>query len=149
MDTGNTGGGSDVRQATQAQQPGGAGAFRRIRGFLGCYLALSALTVAATALLRLRAVDVTPAVWTRESIVLASAVATYAFAVRAGRGSRRALLRLRLVSAVMLAAIAVVVALPGAFPGWLRIEQAGCGLLLLPVVVLANSGRVRASVAER
>jgi hypothetical protein len=32
----------------------------------------------------------------------------------------------------------VIVALPGAFPVWFRLEQAVCGLLLLPVVVRVN-----------
>ena len=61
------------------------------------------------------------------------------FVVRAERGSRRAHLRLRLVSAIMLVAIAVILAIPGSFPLWLKCEQAVCGVLLLGVVIQVNS----------
>jgi hypothetical protein len=44
----------------------------------------------------------------------------------------------------MLVAIVVIVALPGLFPVWLRIEQAVCGQLLLGVTVLVNGRRARA-----
>jgi hypothetical protein len=50
---------------------------------------------------------------------------------------RRAYLRLRIVSTVMLVAIAVILAIPGDFPLWLKVEQAICGLLLLGVVIKA------------
>jgi hypothetical protein len=36
--------------------------------------------------------------------------------------------RLRIVSAVVLVAIVVIIAPPGGFPLWLKIEQGGCGL---------------------
>ena len=49
----------------------------------------------------------------------------------------------------MLVAIVVIVALPGAFPMWLRVEQAVCGLLLLGVVLQVNSTNVRASFAGK
>jgi hypothetical protein len=52
------------------------------------------------------------------------------------------LLRLRIVTAIMLVAIVVIISLPGTFPLWLKLEQAICGLLLLPVVVLINRRRV-------
>ena len=48
-------------------------------------------------------------------IVAASALLTFAFAVRTARGSRRAYLRLRIASAIMLAAIVVIIAIPGSF----------------------------------
>jgi hypothetical protein len=38
-------------------------------------------------------------------------------------------------------AIVVIVALPGAFPVWFRLEQAICGLLLAAVVVQVNRRR--------
>ncbi len=49
----------------------------------------------------------------------------------------------------MLVAIAVIVALPGAFPVWLRVEQAVCGLLLAGVVVLVNGRHLRSLFATR
>jgi hypothetical protein len=54
------------------------------------------------------------------------------------RGSSGGYLRLRLVSAIMLVAIAAIIALPGTFPLWMKIEQGVCGLLLLGVVVIVN-----------
>jgi hypothetical protein len=70
------------------------------------------------------------------------------FASGAAKGDPRALLRLRIVSAVMIAVIVVIVALPGGFPTWLKIEQAGCGVLLLGVAGIANGQRVRSAFAE-
>ena len=97
--------------------------------------------------LRDDAAEVNAAVWTRGVIVVASALLTLTFTVRAARGSRRAYLRLRIASAVMVVAIAVILALPGTFPLWMRIEQGVCGLLLLGVVVVVNGRRLRASFA--
>jgi hypothetical protein len=48
----------------------------------------------------------------------------------------------------MLVAIIVIVAIPGAFPVWLRVEQAVCGLLLAGVVLLVNRAPVRALFAH-
>ena len=50
--------------------------------------------------------------------------------------------RLRVVTAIMLVALVVIAALPGAFPVWFRLEQALCALFLLPVVVQINRRRV-------
>jgi hypothetical protein len=99
------------------------------RILVACYLALSVLTLAAAFLMRDHADLVNSAVWVRTSIVAASAALMMSFAVR------EAYRRLRIVSAVMLVAIAVILAIPGDFPPWLKVEQAICGLLLLGVVV--------------
>jgi hypothetical protein len=122
-------------------------ALRTVRRLVGCYLALSVATLVAAALLRHHHTLVTPAVWVRCSIVVATAALMLSFAVRASRGSARAYLRLRLVSAIMVAAIAVIIALPGDFPLWLKVEQGVCGLLLIGVVILANGARVRSTFA--
>ncbi|MFJ7214428.1 hypothetical protein [Amycolatopsis sp. NPDC098790] len=119
-------------------------AFRPVLLLTGGYAALSVLTLAAIVLLRNDHALVTDAVWVRATLVVASSLLTFAFARSAARGSRKGLLRLRIVAAVMLVAIVVIVALPGLFPMWLRIEQAVCGLLLLGVTVLVNGRRVRA-----
>ena len=123
-------------------------ALRSARILVAGYLAVSALAVAALVLLRNHPTLATDASWIRAGIVLASALLTFAFAARAARGHRRAYLRLRIVSAVMVVAIVVIVALPGFLPGWLRIEQGACGLLLLAVVLLVNRRRVRAVFAS-
>lgn len=127
------------------QQP--RSALRAVLTLVGGYLGLSALTLVAAVLLRHHAAIVTDAVWVRGTIVLASALLMTAFATRAVRGSRRAYLRLRLMSAGMVVAIAVVVSLPGLFPVWMRIEQGACGLLLLGVVLIANGRRLRSAFA--
>jgi hypothetical protein len=90
---------------------------------------------------------VTPAVWIRGSIVVASALLTTSFAARMARGSSSGYLRLRLVSAIMLVAIAVIIALPGTFPLWMKIEQGVCGLLLLGGVVVVNGKHLRLAFA--
>jgi hypothetical protein len=122
---------------------------RTVRVLAGCYLGLSVLTLAAIVLLRDHASVVTPAVWVRGTIVVASALLTTAFAARAARGSGRAYLRLRIVTAVMVVAVAVIVALPGTFPLWLKIEQGVCGLLLIGMVVVVNGRHVRSMFADR
>jgi hypothetical protein len=67
--------------------------------------------------------------------------------LRAAKGSQPAFRRLRIVSAIILIAIAVIVALPGAFPVWFRLEQALCGGLVAGVVLLVNRPSVRAGFA--
>jgi hypothetical protein len=125
-------------------EPKLGGMTKSIRALVACYLTLSVLTLVAVVLLRGHADLVTPAVWVRTSIVAATALLMMSFVVRAGRGSARAFRRLRLVSAIMLVAIVVILAIPGSFPLWLKIEQAVCGLLLLGVVLQVNSGRLTA-----
>ena len=49
----------------------------------------------------------------------------------------------------MLAAIAVIIAVPGSFPLWMKIEQGVCGLLLLGVVAIVNGRQLRAGFAAR
>ncbi|HEX9335628.1 MAG TPA: hypothetical protein VF892_07070 [Pseudonocardiaceae bacterium] len=124
-------------------------AFRGIRLLAGGYLGISVLTLAAIVLLRNHTAIVNDAVWVRGTIVVASSVLTLLFTVRAARGSRRAFLRLRILTGVMVVAIAVIIALPGTFPLWMKIEQGVCGLLLLGVVVLVNGRRMRSSFAAR
>jgi hypothetical protein len=104
----------------------------QVRGLVGAYLGLSVLTLVAIVLLRNHSDVVTDAVWVRGTIVVGTAVLMTIFAAR---GSVR---RVRIMAAVMVVAIAVIVALPGAFPIWMRIEQGVCGLLLIGVVVLTS-----------
>jgi len=124
--------------------PNTVAGFRPVLLLTGGYLTLSVLTLLVIVLFRGNHTMVTDAVWVRATIVVASSLLTFSFARSAGRGSRKGLLRLRIVAGVMLVAIVVIVALPGLFPLWLRIEQAACGLLLLGVTVLVNGRRLRA-----
>ena len=122
-------------------------AFRVMNLLIGGYLAVSVLTLVAIILMRNDAKLVNAAVWIRGTIVVASALLMISFAVRAGRGSASAYRRLRIVSAAMVVAIGVIIALPGTFPGWMKIEQAVCGALLVGVAVIANSRQVRSLFA--
>lgn len=134
---------------THLRHPRSQAAFRNVRLFVSGYLGLSVLTLVAIVLLRQDPTIVTPAVWIRGTIVVASALLTTAFAAQMARGSRRGYLRLRLVSAVMLVAIAVIIALPDPFPLWMKIEQGICGLLLLGVVAIVNGKHLRSAFAAR
>lgn len=121
-------------------------AFRFVRLLVGAYLGISVLTLVAIVLLRDTSA-VNDAVWVRGVIVVASALLTVTFTARAARGSSRAYLRLRIVTAVMVVAITVIIALPGTFPLWMKLEQGVCGLLLLAVVLVANGGHLRSQFA--
>ncbi|WP_327297841.1 hypothetical protein [Streptomyces sp. NBC_01197] len=123
------------------EQPRTKETFRRIKLLVGTYLGLSVLTLLAVVLLRNDHAAVNSAVWIRGSIVAVSSVLLYAFAVRAARGARGAWRRLTVISSVMVAVIVVIVALPGGFPEWMKIEQGVCGLLLIGVVGYATTLR--------
>lgn len=123
--------------------------FRRVNLLVGCYLGISILTLVAIVLLRNNIALVTPAVWVRGIIVTASALLTTFFVARMTRGSRAGYLGLRLESAIMFVAIVVIIALPGLFPLWMKIEQGICGLLLLGVVVIVNGKHLRSTFATK
>ncbi len=122
--------------------------FRSIKQLVGYYLALSVLTLVAIIVLRNHSSLVNDAVWVRGVIVVGSAVLNFFFARRAARGSKKGFLQVRLVSGIMVVAIAVIICLPGTFPLWMRIEQAVCGLLLLGVVIKVNSKHLRSFFAS-
>jgi hypothetical protein len=125
------------------EHPRSAAALRSVQLLVASYLGISVLTLIAIIALRNHTSMVNDAVWTRGTIVVASAVLTFLFARSAARGSRRGYLRLRIVSAVMLIAIVVIISMPGLFPLWMKGEQAVCGLLLLGVVLLVNGKHLR------
>ena len=129
--------------------PRSRAAFRAMKILAGCYLALSVLTLVAAYVLRDDPRTVTDTVWVRGVIVALSSLLMLAFAAGTARGRRRAYLRLRIASGLMVVAIAVLVALPGFLPVWMRIEQGVCGLVLLGVVVIANGGHLRSVFAAR
>lgn len=110
---------------------------------LTAFLVISLCTVAAVVLMRHHPDLVTPAVWIRTPLVAASAAVLLLLARRAAAGHRGSFRRLRIISMVVLAAIVGVVAWPGAFPAWLRVEQAVCGVFMLSVVVRTNQRVVR------
>jgi hypothetical protein len=116
---------------------------KSVTALVGTYLAISVLTLIAIVLFRSDPTIVNAAVWIRGTIVVVSAALMFVFARRASAGAPRAFLRVRLVSAIMLVAIITIIALPGTFPLWMKLEQGVCGLLLLVVVILVNGRRLR------
>jgi len=68
------------------QHPRSAAALRSVQLLVTAYLALSVLTLAAVIALRNDTAAVNAAVWARGTIVVASALLTFAFARRAARG---------------------------------------------------------------
>ncbi|HZX07543.1 hypothetical protein [Kribbella sp.] len=123
--------------------PRSASALRSVQLLVTGYVAISVLTLVAIIALRNHSSVVNAAVWVRGTIVVGSSLLTFLFARSAAKGSHRGYLRLRIVSAVMLVAIAVIIALPGTFPLWMKGEQAVCGLLLLGVTLVVNSKHLR------
>jgi hypothetical protein len=123
-------------------------ALRALKLLVGAYLGLSILTVGAIVVLRGDPAIVNDAAWIRGTIVFLASALMFVFAVRAVGGSRKAFLRVRIMSTIMVVAIAVIIALPGTFPVWLKLEQAVCGLILIGVVVLVNGRRLRSLFAQ-
>ncbi|HEY1971663.1 MAG TPA: hypothetical protein VGH89_27155 [Pseudonocardia sp.] len=123
-------------------------AFRVTRRFAGLFVLLNVANLVAILLLQIYQPDVVnPTVWNRASIILVSSLLTLLYVARASRGSVRAYSRLRVASACTLIAVVVIVALPGLLPGWMKVEQAVCGLLLLGVVAAVNSTKIRSLYA--
>jgi len=128
--------------------PRTAAAFRKIKLLVGGYLGISALAVVAIVLMR-HSAEVNSSVWTHGILVAASALVAFNVAVRAARGSRSAYRRLRIMSVVLVAAIAVIIALPGSFPLWMKAEQGVAGLLMIGVAVLVNGSQLRSLFAAK
>jgi hypothetical protein len=122
--------------------------FRAVKWLIGAYITVSVLTVAAVITFSTVAPDlVNPQAWVRGIVVAVTSIFTYVFANRAARGDPRALLRLRIVVAVILVAIvAVLFFVP--LPLWMKIEQAACGALLLATAVIIF-GRLGQPAATR
>jgi hypothetical protein len=116
--------------------------FRPVFAFVTAFLAMSVAMIAFIAVLAVFGVGVDSAVWIRGSFVVASGIVLLAIARAAVRGSRSALIRLRIIMPVVLAAVIVIVSIPGLLPDWARVEQAVCGALMLPAVVAVWLPRV-------
>lgn len=119
-------------------------AFSTVQRLVRLYLGVSILTLAVIVALRNHASEVNSAVWTRGVIVVATALLLVGFARRAARGSRGAYRRLRIVSILTPVAIAVIIAVPGTFPLWMKIDQGICGAVMIAVAVIANGPHLRA-----
>jgi hypothetical protein len=121
--------------------------FRLIRVLLLAYLAATVGTLGVLAARHADAAFATDEAWGHAIVVLVFAALLVPAASRAAKGSRGAYRRLLIVSIVIPVVSVVLVALPHFLPAWMRIEQAGYGVLLLVVAGLAASGPVRRSFA--
>ena len=121
--------------------------FRAIKRLLLGYLGIGVVALVAVILLRHHPAEVNGAAWVRSIVVVGTALILLSAATLAGRGSRGAFRRLRVISIVTTVAIVVIVALPGTFPAWLKVEQAVCGVIMLGVALLANGRAARARFA--
>ena len=133
---------------TKIQHPRSQAAFRAVKLLVGSYLGISVLTLVAAILLRGNAAIAPIAVLVRVTIVVGHALVVLLFAARMAHGSRVGYILLRISSIAMVIAIVVIIAIPGDFPLWFKLEQGCCGLLLLGVFVVINGKHVRAVFAK-
>jgi hypothetical protein len=115
--------------------------FRPVLVLLAAFALVSLAMEAVLVVQSVSAVSVDGGTWTRCSLVLASSIVLLLLAVGAVRGSRPAFRRLRVVSPIVVVAVVVVVSIPGFLPDWVRLEQAVCGALVLPVAIILNLPR--------
>ncbi len=88
---------------------------------------------------------VTTEAWVHGVILLLSAGVLLRVTRQAGTGSAQAYLRLRIIAVLIPIASLTEAAIPGLFPAWMRIEQAGYGAWLLLILALSLTPRVRAA----
>jgi hypothetical protein len=119
-------------------------AFRPALILLAAFIVVSLAMEAVLVVQSVAGISIDGAIWTRCSLVLASSIVLFLLAFGAARGSRPAWIRLRIVSIVVVVAVAVIVSIPGFLPDWVRIEQAVCGALVLPVAIVLNLRRMAA-----
>jgi hypothetical protein len=135
--------------AERLHNPHSQAALCNVRWLIGGYLGISVLTLVAIVLLHGNAAIAPIAVLVRGTIVVVHSLLMILFAAQTARGSKRGYIFLWLASAIMSVAIAVILAIPGDFPLWFKIEQGVCGLLLLGVVVVINGKHLRSAFAAR
>lgn len=114
----------------------------RLVGAVGLYVVVAVATLAALVVLSV----VDPAAATQEAWVHAVVVGALALLlplrVRAARrGSRRALVAVRVIAAVLLVANLVEALVPGLFPTWMRVEMVGLAALMAAVLLLSRARR--------
>lgn len=128
--------------------PGSVPALRPVVGLIGAHLVLSLAAIVVLIADSGNPSVATQDAWVHGVIVAATAVLLLTFAVRALGGSRPAYVRLRVSSGILLAALIIIAALPGAFPVWMRAMEAASALCLAIAVVLVNTGATRARFAN-
>lgn len=118
--------------------------FRPVLVLVTAYLLVSGAMETVLVVQSVTGTSVDSAIWTRCSLVLASALVLLLLAVAAARGSRSSWIRTRIISPVVVIAVIVIVAIPGFLPDWVRLEQALCGALVLPAAIILNLPRTAA-----
>ncbi|MEO6089769.1 MAG: hypothetical protein ABIQ18_42345 [Umezawaea sp.] len=117
------------------------------RVLLGCYAALSVLTLLTIVVFSGYPDIVTDAVWIRGSILAVASLITFALGVSMAKGSRSSFRRVRVIALAQVVAVIVIESIPGGFPVWFKVENGVCGALLLIVVLVTFSRTVRATFA--
>lgn len=126
--------------ATQANQP----TLRKLKAFALMYVCVNAAAFAAIIALRHKTGQVNDTVWIRGTILFATSLLLFAFTNHITRGSRKALLRVRIIATILLASVIVLLVVGHQLlPLWMKLEQAVCGLLLLGIVILVNGKPIR------
>ncbi|ONH33376.1 hypothetical protein [Pseudofrankia asymbiotica] len=123
-------------------QPRAQAALAGVQLLAAGYLGLSVVALLAALALR----GQVPMVYAAAGGRVLSGVVVVILSRRAARGIRRAFQRLRIVSAIITVTVTPVLVMPR-LPGWLKLEHAACGLLMLTVVLRVNSHRLRSAFA--
>jgi hypothetical protein len=124
-------------------------AFRPMLVLLSAFVLVSVAMEAVLIVETLSGNAVDVAIWIRCSLVLGSSIVLLILAMFAARRSRPAWRRLSVIAPIVVVAVIVIVSIPGFLPDWVRVEQAVCGLLVLPVAIMLNLPRTRALFAGR
>lgn len=122
---------------------------RRVRALTGAYLAVSLAAVGALVLHRYDHLGGNASAWVHAVVIAATAVGSFSASVRAARGNRGAFIRLRVISVVVVVAVAVIVALPSSFPLWMKLSEAVGAMLMAAVAGIVNGRTLRSRFERR
>jgi hypothetical protein len=125
------------------ERPESQAIFRRISVLAMLYVVVNLATFGVICALRNRHDLVNDTVWTRGTILAVTSLLLLAFTKGIARGSYKAFVRVRIISVILLLSVIILLVIPGLLPTWMKLEQAICGLLLLGIIVAANSRHSR------
>lgn len=128
----------------QLTRPESIALFKRIRVLATLYAVINSATLGVIYALRNHHNLVNDTVWTRGSILAVTSILLFVFISGITRGSHKALLRVRIITAILLASVLALLIIPGLLPVWMKIEQGVCGLLLIGIIALVNGSHSRA-----
>jgi hypothetical protein len=114
----------------------GRGRLRVVTGLVAVYVVIAIGTVVALG--ALSAVEprvATTAAWVHAVIVLVFAVVLPLRLRAVGRGSRRALIAVGIIAAVLLVVNVVEALIPGLFPLWMRVEMVAIAVVMASVIL--------------